>query len=155
MLVLFLLTVLCSPSPKASSQRAAVTGSEVTGTFRSFFKGKYRGNYNEILIQALGKNRLKIQMELVFPYTVNREQMANVGAATGEAVINGDTAVFTPDDLSETDQPCKITLTFAKPGTLVVSTENNINCGFGLNVAADGTYTKTSSAKPKFTKDDR
>jgi hypothetical protein len=28
--------------------------------------------------------------------------------------------------------------------------ENNLDCGFGFNVEADGTYRKRSSAKPKF-----
>src|SRR5262245_24793642 len=154
--ILLLLIVVASATPEFVAQRQAVTGAEVTGTFRSFFKGKYRRNYNEILIQALGNNKLKIEMELIFPYTINREQLANVGTATGHDVITGDTAIFTPDDLSETDEPCKITLKFAKPGTLIVSTEHNINCGFGFNVLADGTYTKTSSAKPKFeSADDR
>ena len=153
---LFLLIVLCNAASEVLPQRSAVTGAEVTGTFRYFFKGKYRGNYNEILIQALGRNKLKIEMELIFPYTANREQLANVGTASGEAVINGDTAVFEPEYSVEQggDQRCKITLKFTKPGTLVVSTEHNINCGFGFNVSADGTYQKTSSAKPKFRNDE-
>ena len=149
---LSLLLVLCNTASEVLPQRSAVTGTEVTGTFRSYFKGKYRGNYNEILIQALGRNKLKIEMELIFPYTANREQLANVGTASGEAVITGDMAVFEPEYSVEQggDERCKITLKFPKPGTLVVSTEHNINCGFGFNVSADGTYRKTNSAKPKF-----
>jgi len=153
--ILLLLTVIASATPEVVAQRKAVTGAEVTGTFRSYFKGKYRGSYNEILIQALGKNKLKIQMDLIYPYKVNREALANFGSATGEAVLTGDTAVFTPDYSREANEECQITLRFAKPGTLIVSTENNQGCGFGLNVYADGTYRKTSSAKPKFGTDDR
>ena len=137
--ILLLLTVIASATPEVVPQRKAVTGAEVTGTFRSYFKGKYRGSYNEILIQALGRKKLKIQMDLIYPYRLNGEALANFGSATGEAVLTGDTAVFTPDYSREANEACQITLRFAKPGTLVVSTENNEGCGFGFNVAADGT----------------
>jgi hypothetical protein len=132
----------------APAGRKAVSGAEVTGTFRSYFRGKFKGSYNEILIQALGGNKLKIKMDLVYPYQVNGEMTANLGTASGEAVIQGDTAVFTPGDAA--DALCKITLKFSRPGTLIVTTENNINCSFGHNVSADGTYKKTSGARPKF-----
>ncbi|PYS72200.1 MAG: hypothetical protein DMF69_08300 [Acidobacteria bacterium] len=125
----------------------------MTGTFHYNFKGKAKGSYNEILIQALGHNKLKVEMALTYPYRVNGEWSANVGEAHGEAVIDGDTAIFTPDDLdnsTEENKKCKITLNFSRPGTLVVTTENNMECGFGLNVSADGTYQKVSGAKPKF-----
>lgn len=132
------------------AQRKAVSGAEVTGTFRSYFKGKFRGNYNEILIQALGGNKLKIEMGLTYPFQVNGEWSANTGEASGEAVIKGDTAVFVPNYSTANNGSCKITLKFSKPGTLIVTTENNIDCGFGLNVSADGTYKKSSGTKPKF-----
>jgi len=154
--LIFLLLILAGNlSPEVFAQRKTVTGAEVTGTFRSYFKGKYRRSYSEILIQALGRNKLRIQMELVYPYSLNGEEMAHTGAATGEAVISGDTAVFVPDYSREANQECKITLKFSKPGTLIVWTEHNLGCGFGFNVEADGTYRKTSSGKPKFTNDDR
>jgi hypothetical protein len=151
---ILLLLIVHAIAAQILAQRKAVSGTEVTGTFRSYFKGKYRGSYNEILIQALGRNKLKIEMGLVYPYEVNGEVSANVGTASGEAVINGDTAVFVPDYSREAKQECKITLKFTKPGTLIVSTEHNLDCGFGFNVSADGTYRKTSSAKPKFTADE-
>jgi len=148
--ITFLLVVFCSAAPEVVAQRKAVSGAEVTGTFRSYFKGKYRDLYNEILIQALGKNKIRIEMELLYPSEVNRERTANMGSASGQAVITGDTAVFTPEYSVEAHEPCKIVLRFKKAGTLIVSTENNQGCGFGFNVFADGTYRKTSSAKPKF-----
>jgi hypothetical protein len=148
--IAFLLFVCVGAGREISAQRKAVSGAEVTGTFRLYFKGKFKGSYNEILIQALGKNKLKIEMQLVYPFEVNGEMSANVGSATGEAVIKGDTAIFVPDDAVAGNKPCKITLEFSKPGTLIVITQNNIDCGFGLNVSADGTYKKSSSTKPKF-----
>jgi hypothetical protein len=145
-----LLLVSLIAGPQTFAQRAAVSGAEVTGTFRSYFTGSARGNYNEILVQALGNNKLKIEMSLIYPYKANRESLANFGSATGEAEIKGDTAVFVPDYSKEANNECRITLKFTKPGTLIVTTENNLDCGFGFNVEADGTYRKTSSAKPKF-----
>ena len=150
--ILFLLVVLSSAASEIFAQRKAVSGAEVTGTFRSYFKGKYRGSYNEILIQALGGNKLKIEMELIYPYAVKGEPTAHTGTASGEAVISGDTAVFVRAVGAEAGEPCRITLKFTKPGTLIVTTKHNVNCGFGHNVAADGSYRKTSSAKPKFQK---
>ena len=146
----FLAAVCFIPNSELFAQRKAVSVTEVTGTFRSYFSGTKRRSYNEILIQALGGNKLKVEMNLIYPYKANREALANFGSASGEAVIKGDTAVFVPEYAAENNKECKITLKFAKPGTLVVTTENNLDCGFGFNVEADGTYRKTSSAKPKF-----
>jgi|SRR5215510_11472663 len=150
LLTTLFLSVCLSASSELFAQRKSVSSTEVTGTFRSYFTGSARRSYNEILIQALGGNKLKVEMNLIYPYKANREALANFGSASGEAVIKGDTAVFVPEYAAENNQECKITLKFSKPGTLVVTTENNLDCGFGFNVEADGTYRKTSSAKPKF-----
>ena len=149
-MVTLLLFVFVVTNSEMLAQRKAVSGAEVTGTFRSSFTGKYKGNHNDILIQALGGNKLKIEMSLVYPFQGDGELSANVGEASGEAVIKGDTAVFVPEYSAEHQASCKITLKFSKPGTLVVTTEENMSCGFGLNVSADGTYRKVSGAKPKF-----
>lgn len=139
-------------SSDSFAQRKAVSGAEVTGTFRSYFTGKFKGTSNEILIQALGGGKLKIEMSLIYPKVVNGEMTANTGEASGEAEIVGDTAIFVPDYSKESDGGCKITLKFTKPGVLVVTQEeeNGADCGFGFNVRADGTYKKISAKKPKF-----
>jgi hypothetical protein len=95
-------------------------------------------------------------MNLVYPFEAAAGTSVNVGEASGEAVIEkfsdkylARTAVFTPKE----GGVCKITLEFSRfprPGTLTVTTESNSECDFGLNVSADGTYKKTSGAKPKF-----
>jgi hypothetical protein len=145
--ITFCLFVCFGAGSETFAQRAAVSGAEVTGTFRSYFRGKYKNYYNEILVQALGHNKLKIEMTLIYPYQTDDGPSANFGDESGEAVIEGDTAVFT----SAGGDSCKITLKFSKPGTLIVKTdENHYHCGFGNNVSADGTYKKTSGAKPKF-----
>ncbi len=128
-----------------AQKRTAVSGAEVTGTFRN-----QAGS--EFMIQALGKGKLKIEFEGIYPYKMaNGEPMANTGEASGEADIAGDTATFVPDYSKEAKSSCTITLKFTKPGTLVVTQEESeIGCGFGHNVRADGTYRKISSKKPKF-----
>lgn len=129
----FLLLACLGTSSDILAKRKAVSGSEVTGTFKSAD--------NEILIQALGKNKLKIEMNLI--YAPEGSTAPNIGTANGEAVIDGDTAVYT-------NEGCEITFNFIKSGSLIVTTKNNMACGFGNNVSADGTYKKSSRAKPKF-----
>lgn len=135
---------------KAVAQtRRAVSGAEVTGTFRSYFSGKAKGSYDEIKILALGKGKLKVSFDLLYPFTMaNGEIMPNLGTAQGEATISGDTAIYT----GGADLPnCKITIKFVKPGTLkVTQSGTDAECGFGVNVTADGTYKKASATKPKF-----
>jgi len=135
-------------SPVAKAQRKAVSGAEVTGTFRSCFKGKYKGIGNEIRIAALGKGKLRVAFDLIYPYTLQDGEMsANTGEGGGEATIDGDTATFESNEFGQ----CKITLKFTKPGAVLVTQEQEgSGCGFGHNVTADGTYTKFSSKKPKF-----
>ena len=132
----------------AAQNRAAVSAAEVNGTFRSNFKGRFKNSFNEIKILALGRGRLKISFELIYPYvTGNGELSANLGEAAGEATIVGDTAVYSSDEYGN----CKITIKFVKPGLINVSQEGaDADCGFGHNVTANGSYRKVNAAKPKF-----
>ena len=132
----------------AQTGRKAVSATEVNGTFRMNFKGRYRANSNEIKILALGCGQLRIAMDLTYPYTMqNGEQMANVGQLDGEAAIDGDTAIYSSREFGR----CEITIKFVRPGTIKVSQDgSDAACGFGNNVTADGTYRKVSSRKPKF-----
>ena len=122
--------------------RKAVSAAEVTGTFREAATG------SEFSILALGKGRLRVAFTGVYPYKLaNGEDMANTGEAFGEAEISGDTATFTPDEFEE----CTITLKFLTRGRLKVTQRGtDAECGFGLNVSADGTYKKVSNKKPQF-----
>ncbi len=131
--------------------RASVSAKEVNGTFRFNFTGKFKGNSNEIKILALGKGKLKIQFDLVYPYLMqNGEMMVNLGNVTGEADIEGDTAVYTAEN-EYGDEDCRITIKFTKRGEIEVTQDSSgSSCGFGHNVGAGGTYKKISSAKPKF-----
>ena len=131
-----------------AQNRNSVSAAEVNGTFRSAYGGKFKGNYSEIKILALGKGKLRVAFELTYPYIDGTGEMsANLGSADGTAMIEGDTAIFSPDENGQ----CKIAIKFVKRGTIEV-TQSGVDseCGFGHNVSAGGTYKKSSGAKPKF-----
>jgi len=133
----------------AQTSRRSVSGAEVTGTFKmSFIGAKYKGLTNDLYIQALGKGKLKIMFDLIYPYTMNNGEVSvNMGSISGEASIVGDTAVYESDEFG----PCKITIKFVRPGQVKVTQDGeSFDCGFGNRVMAAGNYKKTSSAKPKF-----
>ena len=131
-----------------AQNRKAVSATEVNGTFRSFFSGKFKGNYNEIKILALGKGKLRVAFDLTYPYIDGTgEVTANLGTADGTATIEGDTAVYSSDEYGQ----CTIKIKFTKPGTIeVTQSDTDSDCGFGFNVNAGGKYKKSSGAKPKF-----
>lgn len=136
--------VLCFMSIAAANaqNRKSVSSAEVTGTFREQPSG------SEFKISALGKGKLRVAFSGVYPYkTPAGEDTANMGEASGEAEIAGDTATFTPADTKQ----CTITLKFLTRGRLkVMQKGTDSECGFGANVSADGLYKKVSSKKPKF-----
>ena len=143
----FFFTCALAVDSDAQTARKAVGAAEVSGTFRDYFAGKFKGNYNEIRILALGKNKLRVRFDLTYPYIDGTGAMsANTGTAEGEAAIEGDTATFSPAETAG----CVITIKFVKPGTIKVSQNGASECGFGFNVSAGGTYRKVSSAKSKF-----
>ena len=111
--------------------------------------GTYRYRQSEIKILALGNNKLRIQLDLIFAYKSPAGPTANTGEASGEATIENDTAIFYPSD----DRKCKITIKFLTGNKIKVTEENTIDCGFGMNVTSEGTYTKTKAGKPKFDED--
>jgi hypothetical protein len=101
-----------------------------------------------VKILALGKGKLRVAFELVYPYMTGAGEIsANVGTADGTATIEGDTAVYSSDEFGQ----CRITIKFVKPGTIEITQyTTDGECGFGHNVNASGTYKKASGAKPKF-----
>ena len=136
--VLFIASIFAA---EANAQnRKAVTGKEVTGTFRA-------GNGSEFKILALGKNRLRVAFSGTYEYDSQYGKMANIGTAFGIADIGGDEATFKPDETEE----CTITIKFLVGGKIrVAQNGTDADCGFGVNVNAGGVYKKVSGAKPKF-----
>lgn len=132
---------------RAQPGRKSVSASEVNGTYRMNFRGKFRDASNEIKLLALGRGRVRVAMELMYPFIVNGELSANLGELDGEALIKGDTAVYSSDEFG----PCEITIKFVRPGTIkVTQSGDDFDCGFGHNVTSNGTYRKVSSKKPRF-----
>lgn len=132
----------------AQTRRKAVSAAEATGTFRDYFGGKFKGNYNEIKILAIGKGKLKISFGLTYPHLDGTGSLsANVGEAEGTATIQANEAVYENKEFGD----CRITIKFVKAGVIrVEQTVADGECGFGFNVSASGDYKKTSGAKPKF-----
>lgn len=116
-----------------------VTAAQVNGTWKT--KNK------EFMIWALGKQRLQVEFSGVYEYKTPQGPSANEGEGSGIATIEGDTAIFKPE---EAEEECQIILKFT--GGRLVVTQTGI-CGFGHNVTAEGTYKKVSSKKPKFESD--
>jgi hypothetical protein len=147
-LLLIFWAAISAIESNAQTSRKAVGSAEVTGAFRPYYSGKYKGSYSEIKILALGKGKIRVAFELTYPFVDGSGAMsANMGSSEGEAEISGDTAVY---ENSEYDQ-CTITIKFVKPGQIkVTQSGSDTECGFGNNVSADGTYKKVSGAKPKF-----
>lgn len=143
-----LIFVFAATGAVTAQSRKSVGAAEVSGTFRSYYSGKFKDSYSEIKILALGKGKLRVAFELVYPYIDGTgERSANMGYADGTATIEGDTAVYSSDEFGQ----CEITIKFIKPGTIkVMQSDTDSDCGFGFNVNAGGKYKKSSGAKPKF-----
>ncbi len=140
-------SIVLSGAAFGQKARPSVPASEVNGTFRMNFTGKYKGSSNEIRIWALGRGKLRIGMDLLYPYIVNGELSANIGELDGDATIHGDIAVYESSEFGK----CRISIKFLRPNTIKISQEgSDADCGFGHNVTADGTYRKVSSKKPTF-----
>ena len=128
----------------AQKARASVSTAEVTGTFRMNFGGKFRGSYDEIKVASIGRGKLRVAMDLMYPHIVNGEMSPNLGSLDDTFAIEGETASYT-------NGQCTLSIKFVRPGSIKVKQEGmDSDCGFGHNVMADGTYKKVSSRKPKF-----
>jgi hypothetical protein len=132
---LLVILILCGG---AFPQGKIVTAAQANGTYRS--------GSNEIKILALGHNKLRIQMDLIFEYKNSYGPMANVGEANGEATIENNLATFRPEGTED----CTITIKFLRGNRIDVSEDHMLNCGFGFNVSSAGRYRKVRAGKPKF-----
>jgi len=137
-------------SKKANLAESSANGKNTTGNAQlSALTGTYRyksGNYNNtISVEEQGNNRLRVALYAGYEYKVNGEWNANAGEAEGIVTLNDNAAVLVPKDT----EGCEIVLKFSG-GKIIVKAKNEFkNCGFGLNVSVEGTYTKANS-KPDF-----
>ena len=110
-----------------------------TGGKTGTYEYKASDAENEISVQEIGGNQLRVAIYASHVYKINGELMANVGEAKGIVTLNGDTTSFVPEDAEN----CEITLKFSGK-KIIVNVKDEFQCGFGLNVSAKGTYTKVS-----------
>jgi hypothetical protein len=112
--------------------------------------GTYRQRASVIRILALGHNKLRVQLDLIYEYKTKYGLMANIGSALGDATIADDIAVFQPPDYPN----CTVTIKFLAGNKIKVTQDrDSVECGFGHHVFADGTYAKVKGGKPKFEPD--
>ena len=126
--------VVTNPSGPRPTRRA-VTADQINGLYR------YRDS--EIRILALGHHKLKVQFNLEW---MTRGGYPNLGEAMGEATIEGNVATFIPGDTTK----CKITMTFLTNRMEVNQEGTDVDCGFGHNVRAGGTYRRIKGGRPRF-----
>lgn len=140
--------MLISVPASAQTSRKSVSAAEVNGTYGMSFRGKFRKFTNDIRLLALGKGKVRVAMDLLYPIALpGGEHTVNMGFLDGEASIQRDVATYHSDEFG----PCTITIKFVRPGTIKVTQDGtDADCGFGHNVTADGTYRKVNSRKPTF-----
>jgi hypothetical protein len=124
------------------TESAARQNGGKTGTYK--YKGG--GAHNQISVQELEGNKLRVELYASYEYkSASGLLNANVGEAKGVARLAGDAAVFVPDDAAS----CEISLKFSGNKLIVKAKDEFKSCGFGMYVSAEGTYTKVSG-KPDF-----
>jgi hypothetical protein len=140
-LAVFCLSVLAQKPAEPAPPKPPLRPRTVTAAQAN---GIYRVDRNEFRILALGRNKLKVQFNGQY-LTISKS--INTGYAMGEAIFEGNIATFKPPDTER----CEMTLIFLPKNKLKVMQDGmDVDCGFGHNVNATGTYRKIRSGKPKF-----
>lgn len=123
---------------RKSGDEAESGQTNLTGTYR-YKSGR---SNNAIGVEDLGGNRLRISISANYEYKDSSgEWMVNSGGAGGTVTLKNGTAVLVPEGYPD----CPITLKFSGNKIIVNHEGAGSDCGFGGNVTATGTYTKTSN----------
>jgi hypothetical protein len=111
------------------------------------YEGTYRSGGSEIKLLKVTTARAKVDV-----YAQQLSGGYNSGFATGEAAVDKNGATYTDNSIGH----CTIRLNFAPGNKLNVTQQGeDVDCGFGHSVHADGVYTKVSSARPAIGVDPR
>jgi hypothetical protein len=131
---------LCLTAVSIVTIRAAndpsVTAAQVNGTWAT--------PAGEFKIWALDDHRLRVEFSVGAEHKGEAGPIANAGDGHGIAMIQGNTAIFRPDDAGA---DCRITLKFKRHNLVITQTSR---CDFGKYATVDGTYKKASTSKPVF-----
>lgn len=144
--------LLCVTSGLAQTRKAAAAGGGVNGTFRLYHKQKFKKFYNEVKILSLGKGKLRVGFDVVYPRLdpAGLPIIADKRQIEGVAALKGNTATFTMEE----NDSCSIMIKFIAPGVIAVLQESEpIDCGLRRSDVATGNYRKISGARPKFKED--
>ena len=133
--------VLLVAASQATGAQSSPTKSHVVTP--SQINGVYKYDRNDIRVLALGHNKLKVQFNGEW---MTRGGYPNIGEAIGEATIKGMVATFIPGDTTK----CKITMTFLTNKMIVEQEGSDVDCGFGHNVMARGTYARVKAGRPRW-----
>lgn len=116
-----------------------VTTRSVTGT--------YKTGTNMLRVLQLPGSKLIVELNAAY-YGMNAKRYGpNLGTFKETVVLRGDTAVVKPKGGEES---CEITMKFMQNKVIVSQKGNDVECGFGANVTADGVYVRRSRRRPKF-----
>jgi hypothetical protein len=150
--VLFLI-MFCSISVSFGQIRKTGNSSgssrSINGTFRLYHPQKFRKFFNEVKISSVGKGKLKVGFDIVYPKldTAGIPIISGKRQIEGTALIKGNSASFTSDEFAS----CSIMIKFIGQGMIAVLQESEpTDCGFGRKDLATGNYRKISGSKPKF-----
>jgi hypothetical protein len=117
----------------------AKPGSGITG----HYSARSRSAENSLDVQLLPDGKVKIYL---YASWIGSVATGNVNTGEIRAILplsNGRTALY------ESGQ-CRITIRFAANKVIVRQSAPVGDCGFGLNVSADGTYKKRNRRRPRF-----
>ena len=121
---------------------AEQTGLTGTYRYRKALSSNIRVINNAIGVEDLGGNRLRVSISANYEYKERSGSwMVNSGDAGGDVTLKNGTAILVPEGYPD----CPITMKFS--GNKIVVSHEGVggDCGFGGNVTASGTYTKTSN----------
>jgi hypothetical protein len=121
---------------------AEQTGLTGTYRYRKALSSNIRIINNAIGVEDLGGNRLRVSISANYEYKERSGSwMVNSGDAGGDVTLKNGTAILVPEGYPD----CPITMKFS--GNKIVVSHEGVggDCGFGGNVTASGTYTKTSN----------
>jgi hypothetical protein len=147
-----LLMLFCASDALAQTRKKSAPSPGINGTFRLHHPQKFKKFYNEVKIASLGKGKLRVGLDVVYPRLDSSGQptIADKRQIEGVATLKGNTAIFTIDE----NDSCSIMIKFIGDGMIAVLQESEpTDCGLRRIDVATGNYRKISGTRPKFKED--
>jgi hypothetical protein len=120
---------------------------DVTGTY--VLKGRYTDN--KLMVESVGDGEIRVGLHAIEEYDLSqgphRGRGAHYGQLYGTAKVVGGSARFNPLRTKN----CTIELQFEKNRVLLKQEGENLDCGLGFRIAADGAYLRRDRKAPHIT----